>query len=87
MPPFESTIQENNSHVKYVLTSKTDGDCGCNPTTCLANNSQSLIVLVETDWLRWKFFVVDLRPHPALWEPLTTLLPDWIKDECSRCTP
>jgi hypothetical protein len=28
MPPFESTIQESCSHVKYVLTSKTHGDCG-----------------------------------------------------------
>jgi hypothetical protein len=26
MPPFDVTIQENNSHVKYVLTSKTHGD-------------------------------------------------------------
>jgi len=25
MPPFESTIQENNSHVKYALTSHSDG--------------------------------------------------------------
>jgi hypothetical protein len=32
---------------------------------------ESSAVLVETDWPRWEFFVVDLRPHPALWEPPT----------------
>jgi len=33
---------------------------------------QSPSLLVETVWPRWEFFVVELRPDPAIWGPPTS---------------
>jgi hypothetical protein len=48
----------------------------------LVNPTQSSVVLVVSVSASWEFFVVDLRPNPALWKPPTPFFYSGIVVRC-----